>query len=214
MNMKKLTLLIALSILIVTTTTIFVLVVKAEGQTKEEVKTEPVETKPSVVNTTTTIPIITTTAATTTKPAAIPSVAQLVWDAMKKKDWSDDVCAGILGNMMAECGGGTLKLYPYANGDGNTSFGLCQWHKERKTQMLKFNNKNYNTKNNLPTIEHQIDFLEYELKKYRINILEDNKTYQEEAYIFCVEFERPSNKYQKAKKRQQLAAIAYQEFAI
>ena len=146
------------------------------------------------------------------EPAAADSIAQQVWNAMKAKGWSDEVCAGIMGNLMAECGGGTLELNPYCHGDSGTSYGLCQWHNGRKYNMLKFNGKNYNTTTNLPTIEHQIDYLEYELQDY--NILNGDKTYQQVAYEFCVKFERPSNRYSKAESRKKLAQIAYQEFAI
>ena len=36
--------------------------------------------------------------------------ATLIWEYMKSLGWNDYVCAGILGNMMAEVGGGTLDL--------------------------------------------------------------------------------------------------------
>ena len=209
MKQIKLTLLIALSII----TIIIIFLTGGSTTTKSEAVEKPVERK-STTSTTFTTTTLTTTVITTTTTAKPQTIAQQVWDAMKAKGWDDEVCAGILGNMMAECGGGTLKLNPFANGDGGTSFGLCQWHNGRKIEMLKFNNKNYNTTNNLPTIEHQIDFLEHELKQYDIKLIDTNKTCKEVAYEFCVKFERPNNKYKKAEQRKQLAAIAYQEFAI
>ena len=39
-------------------------------------------------------------------------VATEVWLYMKDLGWSDSVCAGIMGNMMSEVGGKTLKLDP------------------------------------------------------------------------------------------------------
>lgn len=53
--------------------------------------------------------------------------ATLIWGFMKYLGWNDYVCAGILGNMMAEVGGGTLDL-PH-NIDGYGYYGLCQWSK-------------------------------------------------------------------------------------
>jgi hypothetical protein len=43
--------------------------------------------------------------------------------------YSDIVAAGILGNIMAEVGGGTLNIryWLYGNGDPNY-YGMCQWH--------------------------------------------------------------------------------------
>lgn len=225
MNKERLTLLIALSIAIVVTIVIFLTGwIKAPEQTTVSTPT------PSIMVEEVKDPdLIAGVALEIEKPveekieepkeeiiveesAAAGSIAQQVWDAMKAKGWSDEVCAGIMGNLMAECGGGTLDLNPYCHGDSGTSYGLCQWHNGRKYSMLTFNNKNYNTTTNLPPIEHQIDYLEYELQDY--NILNGDKTYQQVAYEFCVSFERPSNKYSKAESRKKLAQIAYQEFAI
>lgn len=214
MNKEKLTLLIALSIFL-----IIVMTITCSTGATQSIPVETLTTNQTMV--TTTLPPTTTTTTeelkvvtTTTKSAEPVPVAQQIWNAMKSKGWSDNVCAGILGNIMAECGGGTLDIQPYAHGDGKTSYGICQWHNERKSDMLSFNNQNYNTTNNLPTIEHQVDYIEYELDLYNIDILNTNKTYEEIAYIFCVQFEIPNNKYKKAEQRKQYAKIAYQNFAI
>lgn len=52
-------------------------------------------------------------------------VATTCWRIMKSYGWSDAVCAGIIGNMMAEVGGHTLNLKwdTYSHG----YYGLCQW---------------------------------------------------------------------------------------
>ena len=46
---------------------------------------------------------------------------------MKDQGWNDAVCAGILGNMMAECGGHTLSLQPTVS--NKYYYGICQWSK-------------------------------------------------------------------------------------
>lgn len=55
-----------------------------------------------------------------------PAATQ-AWLYMKGLGWSDYVCAGIMGNMMAECGGQTLdinwKLYDHTG----WFYGICQW---------------------------------------------------------------------------------------
>ena len=213
MNKERSTLLIALSILLIATIVAFL-----TGATVPKAMALETPKEPEVIAT---VPADILTATCSPKPVVTvveeiveesKPIAEQVWDAMKAKGWSDDVCAAILGNMMAECGGNTLDLNPYVNGDKGTSFGLCQWHAKRKSSMLNFNNQNYNTTDNLPTIEHQIDYLEYELQSY--SFINSDKSYKELAYEFCVKFERPANKYKKAKHRQQLAEIAYQEFAI
>lgn len=53
--------------------------------------------------------------------------AAYVWNTLSAAGWSDYVCAGVIGNMMAECGGQTLALDCYA--DSGSYYGLCQWSK-------------------------------------------------------------------------------------
>lgn len=55
-------------------------------------------------------------------------VASTVWKLLKEAGYNDYVCAGIIGNMMAECGGQTLDLNPYDYSDGGYYYGLCQWN--------------------------------------------------------------------------------------
>lgn len=56
-------------------------------------------------------------------------VATQVWRYMKEElGWNDYVCAGVMGNMMAEVGGQTLNLQPYLYGHSSANYyGLCQW---------------------------------------------------------------------------------------
>lgn len=56
------------------------------------------------------------------------NVAGQVYEYLNTKGMSDVVIAGILGNMMAECGGQTLDLKWNTYGfDGSSYYGLCQW---------------------------------------------------------------------------------------
>lgn len=52
-------------------------------------------------------------------------VAAEVWSQLRRSGLSEACCAGILGNMAAECGGGTLELLPYTYASGY--YGLCMW---------------------------------------------------------------------------------------
>lgn len=49
-----------------------------------------------------------------------------IWLYMKNLGWNDYVCAGIMGNLMAEVGGQTLNIQ-YWLGDGTGYYGMCQW---------------------------------------------------------------------------------------
>ena len=55
--------------------------------------------------------------------------ATQVWTYLKSYGYSDSVAAGIIGNMMRECGGDTLDLDWDAVGqfNGDEYYGLCQW---------------------------------------------------------------------------------------
>ncbi len=56
------------------------------------------------------------------------NAAGQVYEYLNAKGMSDVVIAGILGNMMAECGGQTLDLKWNTYGfDGSSYYGLCQW---------------------------------------------------------------------------------------
>ena len=46
---------------------------------------------------------------------------------MKDLGWNDYVCAGIMGNLMAEVGGQTLDIQYWLQGNGY--YGMCQWNK-------------------------------------------------------------------------------------
>ena len=48
----------------------------------------------------------------------------------RQMGYSEEVTAGILGNIMTECGGGgTLDLHYWAYGSGGFYYGMCQWGK-------------------------------------------------------------------------------------
>lgn len=60
------------------------------------------------------------------KAAEYPEATQ-IWLYMKDLGWNDYVCAGIMGNLMAEVGGQTLALQVSAK--SNSYYGMCQWNK-------------------------------------------------------------------------------------
>lgn len=62
-------------------------------------------------------------------------VATQIWLYMKDLGWSDEVCAGIMGNIMAEVGGQTLNIqYTLYSKDG-VFYGMCQWHKSYYSEI-------------------------------------------------------------------------------
>lgn len=58
------------------------------------------------------------------KSEEYPAAAK-IWSYFKNKGYSDYVCAGILGNIMAEVGGQTLNIDYWSSDNGY--YGMCQW---------------------------------------------------------------------------------------
>lgn len=135
-------------------------------------------------------------------------VAKQVWEYLDKEGYNDYVKAGIIGNMMTECGGQTLKLdYKAKN---SSHYGLCQWSKKYcKTmygaslnEQLKYLNKTMKT-----------EFKSYG-KRYKKGFtynqflsLQDEKA---AARAFALCYERPGSK--KTTKREKNAEKAYKYF--
>ena len=100
-------------------------------------------------------------------------------------------CA-ILANIYAESG-----FNPNLYGDNGTSYGICQWHNDRFTNL-----KNYCSKNGLDytSLYGQLKFLQYELTYSKTsvhNYLKSLSNTQACAYngaaYFCKVFEAPAN---------------------
>lgn len=93
-------------------------------------------------------------------------------------------------------------------GDSGTSYGICQWHNGRLTNM-----KNYCDKNGFDwkSLEGQLNFLKYELATNKSDtgyILDKLKNTDNSAdgaykagYDWCYYFERPANKTAKSENR-------------
>lgn len=88
---------------------------------------------------------------------------------------------------------------PNVFGDGGTSYGLCQWHNERYTNLQ------VTFPNNYQTIEGQIQYLMYELKNgytslYN-NLINGDSEPSDLTYQFCKNFERPADTENTCKAR-------------
>ena len=82
------------------------------------------------------------------------SQATEVWNGLKALGLNDYVCAGIMGNIMAEVGGQTLDISRWPQYSQNTYYGICQWAGGRKQRLLN----DFGT-----TLNDQIRFLSVEL---------------------------------------------------
>ena len=83
-------------------------------------------------------------------------VATQAWLYMKNElGFSDVVCAGIMGNMMAECGGCWTSDLDW-DVHSSSGFGMIQWLGGRKQQLFSIYGSN-------PSVENQLDFVKDEL---------------------------------------------------
>ena len=107
---------------------------------------------------------------------------------------------GVMANIYYESG-----YRPVINGDGGTSFGICQWHAGRKTNLISWCNDNGL---DYTTLEGQLKFLQYELpsrypsvNSYIRQVENTADGAYDAAYYFCFNFEAPANRTSQSTKR-------------
>ena len=128
--------------------------------------------------------------------------AQTVWNYLRDLDLNEYVCAGIIGNIMAEVGGQTLDISRWPQYSQGTYYGICQWAGSRKNRLLN----DFGT-----TLDDQIRFLSVELFEV---IPKDNSFYnmqdeKEAALYFAKYYERCSSKYYSVRQKNATKALEY-----
>ena len=121
---------------------------------------------------------------------------------------STAAACGVLANIEHES-----AFRPTIVGDQGTSYGLCQWHNERFSALRGYCSA---LGMDYRTVEGQMAYLKYELgNKYTTLLLTlqsiDNTpdgAYRA-AYLWCIQFEKPSNMQVKAVARGELAQGKY-----
>ena len=120
-------------------------------------------------------------------------VATQVWLYMKNElGYSDIVCAGIMGNMMAECGGCWTSDLDW-DVHSSSGFGMIQWLGGRKKQLFSIYGEN-------PSVEDQLNFMHDELygtdgvtwqvNQAQLNKIMNASSPEECAFAFATYFER------------------------
>lgn len=121
---------------------------------------------------------------------------------------STAAACGVLANIEHES-----AFQPTVVGDKGTSYGLCQWHNERFTAL-----RGYCSALGLDyrTVEGQMAYLKYELGTNYMNLLLTLQSIDDTpegayraAYLWCIQFEKPSNMNTKAVSRGELAQNKY-----
>ena len=136
--------------------------------------------------------------------------ASEIWIYLKEQGYNDYVCAGIIGNIMAECGGNTLQITPVIYSPGNYFYGICQWNRTYYSEVFNLE------------LQEQLNFLmsniEYEMNTFgyafRNNFGYDEflqlENEQDVALAFAKCYERCDKAHYAV--RQTNATIAYNYF--
>ena len=107
---------------------------------------------------------------------------------------------GVMANIKYESG-----YRPVCNGDGGTSYGICQWHAGRKTNLI-----NYCAENGLDytELEAQLKFFRYEITTRYASVHSYLKGVENTAdgaydagYYFCFNYEAPAARTSQSTKR-------------
>lgn len=136
--------------------------------------------------------------------------ATTIWLYMKDLGWSDYVCAGIMGNMVAECGGATLALQPTIYDSSRHFYGICQWS---KTWYGDIHGADLLTQCNFlrDTIKFEIDTFGYAYKKnFNFDTFLSMTNEKDAAKAFAVTYERCAEWTYGV--RQKYATMAYDYF--
>lgn len=138
---------------------------------------------------------------------------QGVFYALERLGFNKAAAAGIVANMMSESGcNAQLEVM---EADGTPSYGLCMWHGVRIERLHDFCDSNGM---DWTTVSGQLSFLIWELENYSefadlyttlLNVTDTAEGAYEAAYAWCVDFERPADKYTKAVYRGNLAKDTY-----
>lgn len=162
--------------------------------------------------------IVVNTASSTSGVSTGNAVADQVWNYLTNKGFSDAVTAGILGNMMRECGGDTLNLDwdIYGTYAGDTYYGLCQWALKYAPSIA---GKSISGQLDylMGTIEQEFNVFGYNYRfGFNYTQFKQLTSYSEAAAAFAACYERSGyeNNYSLRRKNAQVAYNTYHNKSI
>lgn len=136
------------------------------------------------------------------------TVEETIFDYLiNKMGFNSAAACGILANIEKES-----SFNPTVYGDNDTSYGLCQWHGVRFTNLRRYCDEH---SLDYTTVEGQLEFLNYELSslpkivKYMRSVADTADGAYDAAYYWCYNFEIPANREQNSILRGELARTKY-----
>ena len=169
------------------------------------------KTTPIISNSSSQQPVsVSTPQVTNFKPVSGTSAETIVYQTLKQNGYSDEGIAAVMGNMEQECHFNLSEV-----GDGGNSKGLCQWNDaaaagHRWTKLVNWCKNNGYDPN---TAKGQAEYLSHELEQDYPSLnskLKNGGNYKDLAREFCINFERPDKKYQRANERAEYATKYYE----
>lgn len=159
--------------------------------------------------------IVINTAKSTKNANTGNSAADQVWNFLANKGFSDGVNAGIIGNMMRECGGDTLDLKwnMYGSYQGVKYYGLCMWSASYAPANLMGSSISFQLNYLMSTMKSQFDTYGYMYKQgFNYDKFRKLSDYEEAAVAFAICYERPGYEENRYGKRRNNARSAYNTY--
>lgn len=117
--------------------------------------------------------------------------ATYIWLYLTKQlKYSNEVAAGIMGNIMAECSGGSLDIHYWAYSATEYYYGICQWNKKNYSDVFD-KGLEYQCNFLAKTIEYELNTFGYAYQKgYNYEDFLKLTTPKESALMFAKCYER------------------------
>ena len=128
----------------------------------------------------------------------------------KQLEYTNEVAAGIIGNIMAECSGGDFNIHYWSYSSTGHYYGMCQWNNKNYSDVFGKGLK-YQCNFLAKTIQYELDTFGYAYQKeYKYEDFLKLETPEETALMFAKCYERcAKNTYS---VRQKYAATAYEYY--
>ena len=126
-------------------------------------------------------------------PAGTTATVNEIYSELKGQGFSHNGSVAILANMKGESGFNTGAV-----GDNGTSYGLCQWHNDRKDSLL-----NYNSGYDPSSVKHQVSYLKKEMEDYGLfDEFSGDGNINDLVKQMVYDFEKPGDMVGETTKRQ------------
>ena len=142
--------------------------------------------------------------------AQVYPTATKIWRYMREElGWNNYVCAGVMGNIMAECGGQTFNIRSTLYDSSGNYYGICQWSKRWNPSVID-TDLDFQLKYIKGTVESEFETFGYLYQKgFDYEQFTKLKDEEEAALAFAASYERCSSKTYYIRKENAVKAYNY-----